>query len=143
MSDWRPRMRKAVRHLADQLAGIRPSTLSVGFVESFRVSLERNSVAIVRMAGVVSQGDRTVVTPFDPANVPAVVEELTGAKLNAYALNPRAVTVSVPPASGEQKAETSRHLRKLVEEAKVARQQEDGDDEHVRWVVAARLRGTL
>ncbi len=33
MTDWKPRMQKAVRHLAEQLAGIRPGTLSVGFVE--------------------------------------------------------------------------------------------------------------
>ena len=34
-------MQKAVRHLADQLAGIRPGTLSVGFIETFRASLPR------------------------------------------------------------------------------------------------------
>lgn len=29
-------MLKPVRHLADQLAGIRPGTLGVGFIETFR-----------------------------------------------------------------------------------------------------------
>jgi hypothetical protein len=60
MNDWRPRMRKAVRHLAEQLADIRAGTLSVGFVETFRASLHGNSVAVGRMASVTSRGDPTV-----------------------------------------------------------------------------------
>jgi ribosome recycling factor len=120
MSDWKPRMQKAVRHLADQLAGIRPGGLSVGFVETFRVAIHGDTVTVGRMAGVTSRGDRIVVTPFDPSHVPAVVKALTEAKLNAYALNPRAVAVSVPPISGEQRAEIVRQVKKLGEEAKVA-----------------------
>src|SRR3954469_5582298 len=86
MSDWKPRMQKAVRHLAEQLAGIRAGTLSVGFIETFRVSLHGNSVALGRMASVTGRGDRIVVTPFDPSHVSAVVKALSEAKLNAYAL---------------------------------------------------------
>ena len=120
MNDWKPRMLKTVRHLAEQLSGIRAGTLSVGFVETFRVPLGGNSVAIGRMASVTGQGDRIVITPFDQAGVPAVVKALSDAKLNAYALNPRAVCVGVPPVSGEQRAELARHVKKLGEEAKVA-----------------------
>jgi ribosome recycling factor len=40
--------------------------------------------------------------------------------LKAYALNPRAVCVGVPPVSGEQKADLARHVKKLGEEARVA-----------------------
>ena len=72
------------------------------------------------MASVTGQGDRIVITPFDPSNVPAVVKALSDAKLNAYALNPRTVCVGVPPVSGEQRAELARHVKKLGEEAKVA-----------------------
>src|SRR5947199_10741714 len=99
MNDWKPRMQKAVRHLAEQLAGIRAGTLSVGFVETFRASLHGNSVAIGRIASVTSRGDRIVVTPFDSANVSAVVKALAEAKLNAYALDTRTVRVGLPPVS--------------------------------------------
>src|SRR4051812_41024188 len=113
MSNWKPRMDKAVRHLAEQLAGIRLGTLSVGFVETFRASLHGNSVAIGRMARVTSRGDRIVVPPFAPANVPAVVKALSEARLNAYALDPRTVCVGVPPASGEQRADLAKHVKRL------------------------------
>ncbi|WP_165075959.1 ribosome-recycling factor [Paludisphaera rhizosphaerae] len=139
MSDWKPRMRKSVRHLADQLAGIRPGKLSIGFIETFRVAVHGDSVALARMASVASQGDRIVVTPFDPTNVPAIVKALTEARLNAYALNPRAVAVGVPPVSGEQRAEIARHVKKLGEEAKVAVRSVRQD---ARKEIAARGRGS-
>ena len=120
MHDWKPRMQKTVRHLAEQLAGIQSGTLSIGFVETFRASLHGNSVAIGKMASVTRQGDRIVITPFDPANVPAVVKALSDAKMNAYALNPKTVCVGIPPISGEQRAELAKHVKKLGEEAKIA-----------------------
>ena len=132
-------MQKAVRHLADQLAGIRPGGLSVGFVETFRVAVHGTGVALGRMAGVARRGDRIVVTPFDPAHVPAVVKALTAARLNAYALNPRAVAVGVPPVSGEQRAEIARHVKRLGEEAKVAVRAIRQD---ARKQIAARGRGS-
>lgn len=139
MSDWKPRMRKSVRHLADQLAGIRPGKLSVGFVETFKVAIQGDSVAVARLASVMGQGDRIVVTPFDPAHVAAIVKALGDARLNAYALNPRAVAVGVPPVSGEQRAEIARHVKKLGEEAKVAVRSVRQD---ARKAIAARGRGS-
>lgn len=139
MGDWKPRMQKAVRHLADQLAGIRPGTLSVGFVESFRVAVQGHSASLGRMAAVTGGGDRIVVTPFDPAHVPAIVKALSEARLNAYALNPRAVAVGIPPASVEQRAEMARHVKKLGEEAKVAVRSIRQD---ARKQIAARGRGS-
>ncbi|MDB5351516.1 MAG: ribosome recycling factor [Planctomycetota bacterium] len=132
-------MLKAVRHLAEQLTGIRSGTLSVGFVQTFRTSLRGNSVAIGSMASVTSQGDRIVITPFDPANVPAVVKALADARMNAYALDPRTVCLGVPPISGEQRAELAKHVKKLGEEAKVAIRSIRQD---ARKEVAARGRGS-
>ncbi|MDR3636723.1 MAG: ribosome-recycling factor [Isosphaeraceae bacterium] len=139
MNDWKARMQKTVRHLAEQLAGIRPGTLSVGFVETFRVTTHGQMAPLGRVASVVSQGDRIVVTPFDSSTVPAVVKALTDAKLNAYALNPRTVCVSVPPVSGEQRAEMVKHVKKLGEEAKVAVRAVRQD---ARKEIAARGRGS-
>ena len=139
MNDWNPKMQKAVRHLADQLAGIRPGTLSVGFVESFRVAAYGNAIALGKLAGVTRQGDRIVVTPFDPAHVPAVVKALTEARLNAYALDPRTVAVGVPPVSGEQRQELARHVKKLGDEARIAVRMMHQD---ARKQIAARGRGS-
>jgi ribosome recycling factor len=132
-------MRKAVRHLADQLAGIRPGGLSVGMVETFRVPILGNPTPIGRLAAVTGQGDRIVVRPFDPAHVPAIVRALGEGRLNAYALDPRTACVGVPPISGEQRAEIARHVKKLGEEAKIAVRAVRQD---ARKQIAARGRGS-
>lgn len=140
MNDWQPRMEKAARHLAEQLAGIRAGTISVGFVETIRVSIRGNSIAIGKLASVTSRDQRIVIVPFDPADVPAVVRALTDARLNAYALNPKTVCVGVPPVSGEQRAELTRHVKKLGEEAKIAVR---AIRQEARKRIEARGRGSL
>ena len=113
-------MQKTVRHLAEQLAGIRTGTISMRFIETVRVDCQGSSAPIRHLGVIKQQGDRILVTPFDKANVSAVVRALTEARLNAYALNPTTVSVSVPPISGEQRGEIARHVKKLGEDAKIA-----------------------
>lgn len=139
MNDWKPRMAKTVQRLAEQLQGIRSGAPSVGFVETFRVSVGGTSVPLSRLASVSSQRDRIVVRPFEPSNVPAVVKVLAEARLNAYAGDPRTVLVGIPPISGEQQAEIARHVKTLGEEAKVAVRMIRQD---ARKQIAARGRGS-
>jgi ribosome recycling factor len=116
----KPRMDRTVQHLAEQLRGIRSGTISIGLIETVRVSMQGNLVPINRLGTARMQGDRILITPFDRANVPAMVKALTDSRLSAYALNPTTVSVSVPPMSVEQRQDIARHVKKLGEEAKVA-----------------------
>jgi ribosome recycling factor len=118
--DFRQAMKTTVRRLAEQLAGIRPGAVSPGFLATIRVTTPSESAPIGRLGTLSTQGDRILITPFDPSVVPAVVKALADAKMNAYALNPKTVCVGVPPISGEQREEITRHVRKLGEEAKIA-----------------------
>jgi ribosome recycling factor len=120
MHDWKSRMRKTVEHLTDQLRGIRVGTVSAGFLASIRVMAGGNTRPLERAAAIRPQGDRFLIVPFEPADVPGIVRSLVEARLNAYALDPRTVSVSVPPISGEQRQELARHVKRLGEEAKVA-----------------------
>ncbi len=116
----KPRMDQAVKHLAEQLRGIRSGPIGIGLVATVRVAVGGNLVPIDRLARVRLQGDRLLVTPFDPANLSAIVRAMTDARLSAYAMNPTTVAVSVPPMSGEQREEMARHVKRLGEEAKIA-----------------------
>jgi ribosome recycling factor len=120
MHDSSPKMQKVVRHFADQLRGIRSGTISIGMIQTIRVDFQGHSVPINRLGVVKSQGDRILITPFDRASVPLIVRALGESRLSAYALNPTTVSVSVPPLSVEQRAETIRHVKKLGEDAKIA-----------------------
>ncbi len=114
------RMEKAVLHFDDQLRGMRSGTIGIGLIETVRASVQGNLVPINRLGTARVQGDRILITPFDRANVPAIVRALTESKLSAYAVNPTIVSVSVPPMSVEQRHEIARHVKKLGEDAKVA-----------------------
>jgi ribosome recycling factor len=120
MNDWKPRMQKTLSHLAEQLAGIRAATINIGFIATVRADCHGNSVPIRHLGAIKQQGDRIFITPFDKAVVPVIVRALNEARLNAYALNPSTVSLSVPPISGEQRGEITRHVKKLGEEAKIA-----------------------
>jgi ribosome recycling factor len=113
-------MDRAVRHLADQLRGIRSGTISIGLIDTVRVASQGNLVPINRLGTARMQGDRILIACFDRASVPAVVRALVDARLGAYALDPTTVSVSVPPMSVEQRGEIARHVKKLGEETKVA-----------------------
>jgi ribosome recycling factor len=139
MSDWSAKMHKTVRHLADQLSGMRPGALSVGFVETFRVALHGSPMPLRHVASVAREADRIIVRPFDAAHVPSIVKSLTESKLNAYAQDPTTVCVTIPPMSGEQRADMARHVKKLGEEAKIAIRAIRQD---ARKAIAARGRGS-
>ena len=119
MHDWKPKMRKAAQHFAEQIRGIRTGTISISLIQTIRVDSQGNSVPINRLGALKSQGDRILITPFDRANVPRIVKALSESRLGAYALNPTTVCVSIPSMSVQQREETVRHVKKLGEEAKI------------------------
>ncbi|QDV36587.1 ribosome-recycling factor [Tautonia plasticadhaerens] len=139
MNDWKPRMTRTVRLLAEQLATIRSGTVDPGLVSSVRARSGGNAVPIRRLAAVTARGDRLVVRPFDPGDVPAVVRALTDANLSAYAMDPTSIAVSVPPISGEQRQAMARRVKALGEEARVAVRMIRQD---ARKQIAARGRGS-
>lgn len=120
MATWEDRIAQPVRHLADQLRGIRPGAIGPGFVETFAVEWQGHRTPIGRIAAITAQGGRILVVPFDRALVPVVVKALNEARQNAYALDPARVCVTIPPLSGEQRDEVVSHVRGLGEKARVA-----------------------
>ncbi len=132
-------MQASVRFLADQLAGIRLGTQSAGIVDSVRVVSAGRSTPIRHLAKLARQGDRITITPFDRADVPAIVKALVDAKWDAYAQSPTTVCVGIPPVSGEQRIALAKHVKKLGEEAKIAVR---GVRQDARKQIAARGKGS-
>jgi ribosome recycling factor len=120
MHDWKIKMQKAAQHFAEQLRGIRSGTISIGLIQTIRVDCQGKLATLKGLGTVKGQGDRILITPFDRVNVPAIVKALNESRLSAYALNPTTVSVSIPPLSMEQRAETVRYVKKLGEDAKIA-----------------------
>jgi ribosome recycling factor len=139
MNDPKTRMRKTVRRLADQLAGIQTGSLSVKFLETFRARIDGTSTPLIRMGTIAHRGSQFFIRPFSADNTAAIVRVLVEAKLNAYALDPKTVCVTSPPMSVEQREQVAAHVKKLGEEAKVAIRSIRQD---VRKQIAAHGRGS-
>lgn len=120
MHDWKPQIQRLIQEFGDQLRGIRTGTVSVGLIQTIRIDCQGKSVPINRLGSVRSLGDRIVKNPFDRANVPLIIKAFTDSRLSAHALNPTTVSVGIPPLSVEQRQETSQHVKKMGEEAKIA-----------------------
>jgi ribosome recycling factor len=120
MFDWRNRMQKIARHLAEQLQAIRSGTVDRGVIQSIRVDLQGKMVPIGKLGAIKMQGDRILIQPFDQGTVATIVKALCESRMSAYAVNSTTVCVSVPPMSVEQRDDIVRHVKKLGEEAKVA-----------------------
>ncbi len=113
-------MQKTVRLLKEQLASLRSGSVDAGFVKTVKASVQGQAVPIGKLASVKVEGDRLIVSPFDPENVGAITRALGDARFSAYALNPRSIAVSVPPVSGEQREKLARHVKSLGEDARIA-----------------------
>ena len=120
MATWQQKMAGPVKHLEDQLRGIRSGNLSIGFLETFRVNQHGSTLPLAKVAAIVPGKGAFHIRPFDPTLVPSIEKTLVESKLSAYRLNPTTVAVSIPPLSGEQRESMIRHVKKLGEEAKVA-----------------------
>jgi ribosome recycling factor len=120
LNDWKPKMQQTVRLLAEQLRAVRTGSVDPGFVSSIRANCQGNRIAVNRLGSIKPQGDRILITPFDAANLAAIVKALTDARLSAYALNPTTVCVGIPPVSTEQREQTIKHVKSLGEDARIA-----------------------
>jgi ribosome recycling factor len=120
MHNWKPRMEKTLKLLAEQLRGIRSGSVTVGLIENLRIVRHGNLVPIKQLGVLKSHGDRILIAPFDRADVAVIVKTLAELQLSVYALNPTTVSVNRPPISVEERQKTSRHVKKLGEEAKIA-----------------------
>ena len=104
MSDWKPRMGKAVRHLAEQLAGIRSNTLSVGFLQEFggvdRAVIDGESQGFVKVH-VRAGTDRILGATVVARHAGEMISEITLAMVAGLGLKDLARTIHPYPTQAE------------------------------------------
>ena len=126
MFDTKPletRMATAVSHFEDELKKIRtgrahPSMLDGIFVEVYGTQLPLNQAATI----TAPEPQLIQVTPFDPANVAAIVAAIRGNQ--SLGFNPsddgRIVRVPVPQLTEERRHQIVKQLGEKVEDCRIA-----------------------
>lgn len=129
-SAYEQKMQSALAHFEDELKKIRtgrahPSMLDGIFVEAYGAQLPLNQAATITSP----EPQLIQVTPFDPANVEAIVSAIRGNQ--SLGFNPsddgRIVRVPVPQLTEERRREIVKQLGQKVEDCRIAIRNVRGD----------------
>ena len=124
LAGLKDKIEKTVKHMRDQLAGIRTGRASPTLVDTVRVDYYGTPTPLAQMAHVsVPEPRQLMIKPFDQS--PPVMKEIERALLKSdLGLTPqgdgKVLRLILPPLSGEQRQKLVAKVKDLVEQNRVA-----------------------
>ncbi len=120
--DARDRMRKAVETLRHELASVRTGRASPGLVEHVRVEYHGTPTPLNQLATISTPDPRLIVIqPWDRSTLGAIEKGILKSDLGLNPSNDGSVIrLGIPPLTEDRRRELVKHIRKRVEEARVA-----------------------
>ena len=122
---------KTLKHVKEQLGGIRTGRASPTLVDTIRVDYYGTSTPLHQIAHIsVPEARQLMIKPFDSS--PAVVKDIEKAiQKSDLGLNPQTdgkqLRLTMPPLSGEQRQKLVAKVKDLVEQNRVALRNERRD----------------
>jgi ribosome recycling factor len=113
-------MGKTVGLFQESLVGIRAGTVSLGLLDSIKVSCYGSSILLKQVAQTGRQDNMLWVDPFDMGNCSAVLNSIKAAGFSTYQFSKTRIIVSIPPISGDEKQKIVKHIQKLAEDARIS-----------------------
>lgn len=129
--DLHAKVEKSVKHLKDQLAGIRTGRASPALVDTIKVDYYGTMTPLQQMAQIsVPEPRQLLIKPFDQS--PPILKEIEKAiQKSSLGLNPqldgKLVRLSMPPLSGEQRQKLAAKVKEITETSRVALRNERRD----------------
>ncbi len=112
-------MRKTVELFKSQLFGMEDN-VNESLVATVKVPYNHQLTPLQHLS-LISQRDRRVsVTPYEPAMIGVIEDELKRQGFNAYKFSKKTVVVNIPLADDESCKKVALQVKKLAEEAKVS-----------------------
>jgi ribosome recycling factor len=124
LNDLKAKIEKTVKHVKEQLGGIRTGRASPTLVDTIRVDYYGTPTPLQQMAHVsVPEPRQLMIKPFDQS--PPVMKEIERALLKSdLGLTPhgdgKVLRLQLPPLSGEQRQKLAVKVKDLVEQNRVA-----------------------
>lgn len=131
IQDLKAKVDKTLKHLKDQLAGIRTGRASPTLVDTIRVDYYGTPTPLQQIAHVsVPEPRQLLIKPFDGS--PQVLKEVERAiQKSDLGLNPqgdgKVLRLILPPLSGEQRQKLAAKVKDLTEQNRVALRNERRD----------------
>jgi ribosome recycling factor len=122
IQDARGRMHKAVEALQHELTSVRTGRASPGLVDHLRVDYYGTPTPLQQLATVTTPDPRLIVIqPYDRTALPAIEKAIQKSDLGLTPANDGSVIrLAIPPLTEDRRRELAKHVRKRVEEARVA-----------------------
>lgn len=122
LSDARTRMHKAMEALTSELSTIRTGRASPGLVEHLKVDYYGTSTPLNQLATITAPDAKLIVIqPYDKGSLAAVEKAILKSDLGLTPSNDGSVVrLAIPPLTEDRRKELVKHVRKRVEEARVA-----------------------
>ncbi len=122
ISDAKSRMHKAVEALHAELATVRTGRASPGLVEHLKVDYYGTPTPLMQLATITAPDARLIViTPYDRGALGAIEKAILKSDLGLTPSNDGTVVrLSIPPLTDDRRKEMAKHVRKRVEDARVA-----------------------
>jgi ribosome recycling factor len=122
IDDAKTRMHKAVEALKAELATIRTGRASPGLVEHLKVDYYGTPTPLMQLATITAPDARLImITPYDRGSLGSIEKAILKSDLG---LTPSSdgtvVRLNIPPLTDERRKEMAKHVRKRVEDARVA-----------------------
>ena len=115
-------MIKAIEALRHELATVRTGRASPGLVEHLRVDYYGTPTSLNQLATITAPDARLIVIqPWDRSGLGAIEKAILKSDLGLNPTNDGTVIrLAIPPLTEERRRELARHVRKRVEESRVA-----------------------
>lgn len=122
ISDAKTRMHKAVEALQHELSTVRTGRASTGLVEHIKVDYYGAPTPLQQLATISTPDAKLIViSPYDKGALGAIEKAIQKSDLGLQPSNDGSVVrLTIPPLTEERRKELAKHVRKRVEEARVA-----------------------
>jgi len=122
INDAKSRMHKAVEALKSELASVRGGRASTGLVDHLKVDYYGTPTPLNQIATIAAPDAKLIViTPYDRGGMSAIEKAILKSDLGLTPSNDGTVIrLSIPPLTEDRRRELAKHVRKRVEDARVA-----------------------
>ena len=122
LQDAKTRMHKAIESLQHELGSVRTGRASPGLVEHLRVEYYGTPTPLNQLATISTPDARLIVIqPYDRGAMGSVEKAILKSDLGLTPTNDGTVIrLSIPPLTEDRRRELAKHVRRRVEEARVA-----------------------
>lgn len=112
-------MSKTIKHLVEQLKGIRWG-VSPGLLDSVRIEYYGGVSELRHIAITYSENKRIQVTPYDSTLLGQINQALQKSGFNSYIFSKTSIVVNVPKGCGEERDKIVKFIKELGEQAKIS-----------------------